>query len=460
MMASYSVQFVLLALCCTPGQPAVPITKSKSPTVCSHSPVGANMADCKESNEASKDPEPPVTMKFDSPEESSDNSANDEAEKPVTEKDSDNSSSSSSMTNSTSLSERQSSEANSKKRMVPKSFGRDHWSPDLYSGSSKPKSALLRPSQLNAVTTNSSSTTTKSVLKPAKFQNPFTKVTDIDDVESASSTQNTKDQDTSKDSDKEEKDKQSDEQKEDKEKEAPKFLALNKTKETKENENILNSTMAASASTPSFVFGQNLKERVAVAHDADSSDGSEKEEPKEEPANENGSSELMFSNAAAVCRSTAKPGLTLSQAAQEMEEANRANKRKYSEVTLLTGEEDETNVLQINCKLFAFDKATSSYQERGRGSLRLNDKDEESRLVGRAAGTQRLVLNTKVWPGMTVERAGPKSLRLTAMDVQGDIRIFVVQAAQKEVEQLHNLLMQRLKRAQDRQPKKVAAEPH
>jgi Ran-binding protein 3 len=103
-------------------------------------------------------------------------------------------------------------------------------------------------------------------------------------------------------------------------------------------------------------------------------------------------------------------------------------------------------------------QATSSWQERGRGSLRLNDKDEESRLVGRAAGTQRLVLNTKIWPGMTAERAGPKSLRLTAMDVQGDVRIFVVQAAQKEVEQLHGLLLQRLWRAQGRQSKKLAAE--
>lgn len=242
---------------------------------------------------------------------------------------------------------------------MPKSFGRDNWSGDLSSGSSKPKSALLRPSQLNAVTNNSSSTTTKSVLKPAKFQNPFTKVTDSDDVELTSSNQSTKDQNALEDSEKEEKDKQSDEKREDKEKEVPKFLALNKAKETKENENILNSTMAASASTPSFVFGQNLKERVAVAHDADSSDSSGKEEPKEESANENGSSELMFSNAAAVCRSTAKPGLTLSQAAQEMEEANRASKRKYNEVTLLTGEEDEMNVLQINCKLFAFDKVSS-----------------------------------------------------------------------------------------------------
>ena len=59
---------------------------------------------------------------------------------------------------------------------------------------------------------------------------------------------------------------------------------------------------------------------------------------------------------------------------------------------------------------------------------------------------------------MTAERAGPKSLRLTAMDVHGEVRIFVVQAAQKEVEQLHNMLMSRLKRAQERQPKKLASE--
>ncbi|OAD57683.1 Ran-binding protein 3, partial [Eufriesea mexicana] len=157
-----------------------------------------------------------------------------------------------------------------------------------------------------------------------------------------------------------------------------------------------------------------------------------------------------------ACRTTSKPGLTLTEAAQELEEANRANKRKYSQVTPLTGEEGETNVLQINCKFFAFDKASGGWQERGRGTLRLNDRDEESRLVGRTAGTQRLIMNTKIWPGMTAERAAPKSLRLTAMEVQGSIRIFIIQAAPKHVEQLHNLLQQRLKRAQERQPKKLA----
>lgn len=91
--------------------------------------------------------------------------------------------------------------------------------------------------------------------------------------------------------------------------------------------------------------------------------------------------------------------------------------------------------------------------------MRLNDLEEESRLVGRTAGTQRVILNTKVWPGMTAERAGPKSLRLTAMEM-GDVRIVIVQAAPKEIDQLHILLLQRLKRAQERPATKKLATEH
>ncbi|XP_018305922.1 ran-binding protein 3 isoform X1 [Mycetomoellerius zeteki] len=310
---------------------------------------------------------------------------------------------------------------------------------------SKSKSSILRPSQLSVITNSSMGTTDKTVLQPAKFRNPFTKTSDNSVGEDESITKNNKTE-TTKDFKSEEKSTED---------VKLKFLPLGAS--TKENENNINNSVASSTSTPSFVFGQNLKERVTVSNDIESSNNSEKNEMRSEESNENGS-ELLFSNAAANCRTMVRPGLTLTQAAQVLEEANRANKRKYNQVTLLTGEEGETNVLQINCKLFAFDKSTSSWQERGRGMLRLNDRDEESRLVGRTAGTQRLILNTKVWPGMTAERAGSKSLRLTAMDVHGDIRIFIVQAAPKEVDQLHSLLLQRLKRAQERHPKKLATD--
>lgn len=207
----------------------------------------------------------------------------------------------------------------------------------------KLKSSILRPSQLTVVT--NSSTTDKTVLQPAKFHNPFTKNTD-NSIEDESMT---KDNKTEVNIESKNEEKPAEDIK-------PKFLPLGVN--TKENENNVNNTVTPSADTPSFVFGQNLKERVTVSNDAisESSDNSEKEETKTEESNENGSSKLLFSNAAANCRATVRPGLTLTQAAQVLEEANRANKRKYSQVTLLTGEEGETNVLQMNCKLFAFDK--------------------------------------------------------------------------------------------------------
>lgn len=384
-----------------------------------------------ENTDEKNGPRPPIIMKLDAPEESSENSANEEADGQSGEPHSPNSTSTSKGGNKIHC-----------PVLTASKFG-NSFGVSEFSNSSKPKPALLRPSQLSAVT-NNPGPSTKNPLQPAKFHNPFAKVLENDETEPATGVAKPDKNDSNSESSRSKEDTK------------PKFLPLGVN--TKDNENGISNTVAPSASTPSFIFGQNLKERVAVANDAEASNSSEEHETKEEESNENGSSEMLFSSAATVCRSTSRPGITLSQAAQELEEASRANKRKYSQVTLLTGEEGETNVLQINCKLFAFDKGTSGWQERGRGSLRLNDRDEESRLVGRAAGTQRLVLNTKVWPGMTAERAGPKSLRLTAMDVHGDIRIFIVQAGPKEVDQLHSLLLQRLRRAQDRQPKKLATD--
>lgn len=57
----------------------------------------------------------------------------------------------------------------------------------------------------------------------------------------------------------------------------------------------------------------------------------------------------------------------------------------------------------MTCKLFAYDNsAGGSWQERGRGTLRLNDQEagelgrEHSRIVFRTSGSLRVVLNTKV----------------------------------------------------------------
>lgn len=180
--------------------------------------------------------------------------------------------------------------------------------------------------------------------------------------------------------------------------------------------------------TTNFVFGQNLQERVIsdplgtssqnttstsnVSSTSDDCKPSSSTGICTSSAATNGTSsreEMLFSTAIKDAPvSTSDPGSaskSLTESAREYEE-QRNNKRKYEEVETKTGEEDETNVMQISCKLFAFDKGVGNWQERGRGILRLNDlivadKDNDefytqSRLVFRTSGVHKVILNTKV----------------------------------------------------------------
>lgn len=152
-----------------------------------------------------------------------------------------------------------------------------------------------------------------------------------------------------------------------------------------------------------FVFGQNLEERVIADNKT--------EDPKPSTSlNSNGTVDMLFTNAVSKAEvpnnvvAQNKEGKSLSESAREYEESRAAVKRKFEEVEVITGEEGETNVLQVGCKLFSFDKASGSWQERGQGNLRLNDfevqdGDEsytQSRLVFRTVGGLRVILNTKV----------------------------------------------------------------
>ena len=46
--------------------------------------------------------------------------------------------------------------------------------------------------------------------------------------------------------------------------------------------------------------------------------------------------------------------------------------------------------------------------------------------VMRTQGSLRLILNTKVFPGMTVMRASQKSVRLTATDGDEGVKVFLL----------------------------------
>ena len=78
-----------------------------------------------------------------------------------------------------------------------------------------------------------------------------------------------------------------------------------------------------------------------------------------------------------------------------------------------------------------YDREARLWKERGRGELRLNDSPQsegvyQSRLVMRATGSYRVLLNTNVWNGMNCERASPQSLRITAQESGGQFGIYLI----------------------------------
>ena len=51
----------------------------------------------------------------------------------------------------------------------------------------------------------------------------------------------------------------------------------------------------------------------------------------------------------------------------------------------------------------------------------------------RTQGSLRVVLNTKLWPSMTLEKGNEKSLRITAMDSEKDIKIYLIMVSTRLV---------------------------
>ncbi|XP_018100408.1 RAN binding protein 3 L homeolog isoform X1 [Xenopus laevis] len=204
-----------------------------------------------------------------------------------------------------------------------------------------------------------------------------------------------------------------------------------------------NSTHKTEAATSKFVFGQNMIERVLSPPKAEPNSDSNKENSVLEsesksallentPEKTNNISESLVESAAAYTKATAKRCL-------------------LEKVEVITGEESESNVLQIQCKLFVFDKVSQSWVERGRGLLRLNDMAStedgllQSRLVMRTQGSLRLILNTKLWAQMQIDKASEKSIRITAMDTEDQgVKVFLISASSKDTGQLFAALHHRI----------------
>ncbi|XP_042559038.1 ran-binding protein 3 [Clupea harengus] len=208
-----------------------------------------------------------------------------------------------------------------------------------------------------------------------------------------------------------------------------------------------------------FVFGQNMSERVLSPPKGGESVESSRDSPApvSEPSSQEATPEKAPAAPTAAAAAAAPTAAAANSVAESLEESaaayTKATAKKciLEKVEVRTGEESESNVLQMQCKLFVFDKTAQLWIERGRGLLRLNDMAStedgmlQSRLVMRTQGSLRLILNTKLWPQMQVDKASEKSVRITAMDTEDQgVKVFLISASSKDAGQLAAALHHRI----------------
>uniref|UniRef100_A0A2P2I2Q2 Ran-binding protein 3-like n=1 Tax=Hirondellea gigas TaxID=1518452 RepID=A0A2P2I2Q2_9CRUS len=216
---------------------------------------------------------------------------------------------------------------------------------------------------------------------------------------------------------------------------------------------------AASSSAPSFIFGQNIRTRVTGAAEGESSTaegaaGGGGAEPSDNIFTAAASTLATSSSSVSSQPLNGGPAKSLETSSRELAEKESREKRKFEEVEVLTGEETESNVLQMNCKVYNW--VRGSWQERGRGLLRLNDwgtggVEMHSRLVVRTQGTLTIMLNTNIWSEMSIERASNKSVRFTASDPDGSAKIYLVMGQPKDIELLYTSLEYRVSNSRHRE---------
>ncbi|XP_073537798.1 ran-binding protein 3-like isoform X2 [Phyllobates terribilis] len=190
-----------------------------------------------------------------------------------------------------------------------------------------------------------------------------------------------------------------------------------------------------------FVFGENMERRVMS--------------PKRPTASQTNASKREVPSSRVCCNrdwpyQRRRTQTSLIESAAEYT-ARPKLKYELDRVDVITGEESERNVLQVNCKLFVFDKENQLWTERGRGYLRLNDTASNgsglfrSRIVMRNHGNLKLILNSKIFDEMILERANRRSVRITATDLTDrGVKIFLVQAGVKDAARLYAAIHHRL----------------
>ncbi|XP_021236330.1 ran-binding protein 3-like isoform X2 [Numida meleagris] len=205
---------------------------------------------------------------------------------------------------------------------------------------------------------------------------------------------------------------------------------------------LLENRSVLSSSNSGFVFGENMVERV-LSPEKHSTSCNEADSYKREMKS-------LYIESLHVTQTAFLRNATLTESAVA-HISKPGEKILLDKVEVITGEEEEHNVLQINCKLFLFNKLSLTWTEKGRGSLRLNDTSSnkrgmlQSRLIMRNQGSLRLILNTRLWGQMVIKRANNKSLCFTATDQEDhSVQVFLIQARSKDAGYLYAAIHHRL----------------
>ncbi|XP_066507267.1 ran-binding protein 3-like isoform X2 [Hoplias malabaricus] len=188
-----------------------------------------------------------------------------------------------------------------------------------------------------------------------------------------------------------------------------------------------------------FVFGENMSERVLSP---------QKSQSGEDMSDSDCSSDSDSSSSEDTDKMTVRSSLWESAAAYT---ATCKRRCLLKRVRVVTGEENESNVVQLTCKLFVLERGTHSWSERGRGVLRLNDLETgtegclQSRMVMRHQGSLKVILNTKLYPHTHVRRPARRNLQVTATDLETHtVRVFLVQASARDIARLYVAIHHRL----------------
>jgi len=90
-----------------------------------------------------------------------------------------------------------------------------------------------------------------------------------------------------------------------------------------------------------------------------------------------------------------------------------------------SGEEDETNVLQQSAKLYIFELTKKNWVERGKGLFKVNSSKENSicRMLMRQEKTMRLMLNSRLWKDLGIEKMNDKTIRFIVPSVENPAQL-------------------------------------